>query len=139
MTGHTVLEVLCKARRNPELSAALPKAALKTLKRLTQHLRCIYHSADVLAAASVHVCCALDPSLLSSQARRDPPASGADQGLCHASRRRNQRELKEALLNKVPACLQESEFPCWRWQEYDKAFACVSAQPPEISESMHIA
>ncbi|CAL5228259.1 g11362 [Coccomyxa viridis] len=40
------------------------------------------------------------------------------------TRRRNQREVKEALLNKVPACLQESEFPCWRWQEYDKAFAC---------------
>ena len=45
-------------------------------------------------------------------------------------RRRVQREVREALLNKVPACLQESEFPCWRWKEYDKAFACVSTQNP---------
>ena len=42
-------------------------------------------------------------------------------------RRRHQREIREALLNKVPACLQESECPCWQWKEYDKAFACVSA------------
>ena len=36
----------------------------------------------------------------------------------------------------MPACLQESEFPCWRWQEYDKAFACVRPHPPPPHKSL---
>ncbi len=37
-----------------------------------------------------------------------------------------EREIRTALLNRLPTVMREREFPCWAWKEFDKAFACVS-------------
>jgi hypothetical protein len=37
-----------------------------------------------------------------------------------------QREVRAAVLNKLPGVLREKEFPCQKWKEFDKGFACVS-------------
>ncbi|BDA46679.1 DDB1- and CUL4-associated factor 12 [Coccomyxa sp. Obi] len=35
-----------------------------------------------------------------------------------------EREIRTALLNRLPTVMREREFPCWVWKEFDKAFAC---------------
>ncbi len=45
-----------------------------------------------------------------------------------------EREMRASVLNKLPSVLREREFPCWKWKEFDKGFACVSdSLPPGTS------
>ncbi|KAK9918446.1 hypothetical protein WJX75_004149 [Coccomyxa subellipsoidea] len=47
---------------------------------------------------------------------------GAQAGL--HTRGEFQREVRAAVLNKLPGVLREKEFPCQKWKEFDKGFAC---------------
>ncbi|EIE19636.1 WD40 repeat-like protein [Coccomyxa subellipsoidea C-169] len=43
-----------------------------------------------------------------------------------------EREMRASVLNKLPSVLREREFPCWRWKEFDKGFACEWLNPETV-------